>query len=80
MFNILVVEDEQAIADNIMLYLKHDGYTTSHLKNGSDVLNFVLRNQPELLILDLMIPGIDGIEVCKQVRQRSHHVPWEPQL
>ena len=71
MTHILVVEDEQAIADNIMLYLKHDGYSVSHLKNGNDVLNFIMQKQPALLILDLMIPGIDGIEVCTQVRQRS---------
>lgn len=66
--HILIVEDEGEIADIIARFLQKEGYTTTHLDNGSDVAETVKREKPDMMILDLMLPGKDGIAVCKDVR------------
>ena len=68
---ILVVEDEASIASFVSLYLKNAGYEVRNAENGTDALAAVQSREPALIILDLMLPDLDGIEVCRRVRQRS---------
>ena len=68
---VLVVEDESSIASFVSLYLKNAGYGVKTAANGTDALSEVAAATPDLIVLDLMLPDIDGIEVCKRVRQRS---------
>jgi DNA-binding response OmpR family regulator len=69
--SILVVEDEASIASFVSLYLKNAGYEVSTAATGGDALAQVQAGPPSLILLDLMLPDIDGIEVCRRVRQRS---------
>jgi DNA-binding response OmpR family regulator len=69
--SILVVEDEGSIASFVSLYLKNAGYTVRTAANGSEALAQVAAQMPGMIVLDLMLPDIDGIEVCKRIRQRS---------
>jgi DNA-binding response OmpR family regulator len=69
--SILVVEDEGSIASFVSLYLKNAGYTVRTASTGSEALSQVAAQMPNLIVLDLMLPDIDGIEVCKRVRQQS---------
>ena len=66
----LVVEDEASIASFVALYLKNAGYTVKAVANGTDALAQVEAEQPALIVLDLMLPDMDGIEVCRRIRQR----------
>ncbi len=67
----LVVEDEAAIASFVSLYLKNAGYDVRAATNGADALASVQSKQPSLIVLDLMLPDIDGIEICRRIRQKS---------
>jgi len=65
---ILLVEDEQNIASLVELYLKNDGYTVEHVGDGLSALAAAERLKPSLVILDVMLPGMDGLEVCRRLR------------
>ena len=65
---ILVVEDEQDILQLITLYLEREGFHTITAMNGLEALKKVTENKPSLVILDLMLPEMDGLEVCKRLR------------
>ena len=67
----LVVEDESSIASFVALYLKNAGYGVKTAATGGEALSDVAAETPALIVLDLMLPDIDGIEVCKRVRQHS---------
>ena len=69
--NVLVVEDEASIASFVSLYLKNAGYAVRTAATGSDALAQLAAEQPGLIVLDLMLPDIDGIEVCRRIRTRS---------
>src|SRR5438270_9356930 len=69
--SVLVVEDESSIASFVALYLKNAGYQVSTAATGSDALAHVSATTPSLIILDLMLPDIDGIEVCRRIRKSS---------
>jgi two-component system alkaline phosphatase synthesis response regulator PhoP len=68
---ILVIEDESSIASFVSLYLKNAGYAVKTAATGSEGLAQVAAGAPALIVLDLMLPDIDGIEVCKRIRQNS---------
>jgi DNA-binding response OmpR family regulator len=68
---VLVVEDESSIASFVALYLKNAGYAVRTAATGGDALTQAAAHEPALIVLDLMLPDIDGIEVCKRIRQRS---------
>jgi DNA-binding response OmpR family regulator len=65
---ILIVEDEQDILDLVRLYLEKEGYRVCTAVTGQDALKQVKAERPDLVVLDLMLPGLDGIEVCKRLR------------
>jgi DNA-binding response OmpR family regulator len=69
--SVLVVEDEASIASFVSLYLKNAGYEVRTATNGADALTAVQSQQPSLIVLDLMLPDIDGIEICRRIRQKS---------
>lgn len=69
---ILVVDDEANIRDLARMYLEKDGYRVDTVTNGADALTYIKQTPPTLMVLDLMLPGIDGWEVCRQVRSDSN--------
>lgn len=68
---ILIIEDEKQIARFIELELQHEGYSTETAYDGRDGLKAVERNGSDLVLLDIMLPGINGMEVCRRIRQFS---------
>ena len=68
---ILVVEDEQSIASFVSLYLKNAGYGVRAVTTGAGALNAVASEMPSLIILDLNLPDIDGVEICRRIRKGS---------
>lgn len=71
---ILVVEDEALIADAIAARLRSEGHEVRVAGDGPTGVAYAERFEPDLVILDLMLPGLDGLEVCRQI-QRERHVP-----
>lgn len=69
---ILVIEDEDGIIHLINLYLKDAGFTVVVAKDGADGLALHAREHPDLVILDIMLPAIDGFEVCRRIRAWSN--------
>lgn len=65
---VLVVEDEKEIADLIEIYLSNDGYQVLKAYNGTDALDILSKEVIHLVVLDIMMPGIDGLEVCRRIR------------
>lgn len=74
-FKILVVDDEEDIADLIKVNLEGEGYKVDTCHNGLEVLNKVERSQPNLIILDLMLPGVGGMDLCKKIKEIYSHIP-----
>jgi DNA-binding response OmpR family regulator len=68
---VLVVEDEASIASFVAMYLKNAGYGVKVSASGGDALEQVSSQPPALIVLDLMLPDIDGVEVCRRIRQDS---------
>jgi DNA-binding response OmpR family regulator len=71
---ILVVDDEEAIAEAVRARLQSEGYRVVVAGDGAEALETADREQPDLVVLDLMLPGMDGLEVCRQL-QRDRWVP-----
>ena len=68
---VLVVEDESSIASFVALYLKNAGYAVRSAATGNEALAQFQASTPALIVLDLMLPDIDGIEVCRRIRKSS---------
>lgn len=68
---IIVVEDEAKIAQILVDYLKQDGHGVSVLADGQQAVEFIRVRKPDFVILDLMLPGKDGLSICREVRQFS---------
>ena len=71
MKTILVVDDERNILDLVRLYLEKDGFAVVTAATGDEALALHLRHDPDLVILDLMLPGRDGFDVCREIRRRG---------
>ena len=69
MSHILIVEDDRDIAELLQRYLTRAGHVTDALGDGAEALAFVRDRVPDLVILDLMLPGVDGLEVCRTLRR-----------
>lgn len=70
---ILVVEDEPDIAAIVVDYLRHAGYTVEHQAEGRAALASLIATPPDLTLLDIMLPGMDGLEILRQARRHTHH-------
>lgn len=68
---ILVVEDDPNVCELVSLYLNREGYQVDCVGNGEEALRAYRAAPPDLIVLDLMLPGLDGLEVCRQVRKES---------
>jgi two-component system alkaline phosphatase synthesis response regulator PhoP len=66
---ILIVEDEADIAELIQFHIQREGYPTEIVESGADALDAVERLRPALVILDIMLPDVDGLEVCKRLKR-----------
>src|SRR5678815_4915391 len=66
---VLIVEDEPDIRDLLAFHLGRDGYQVATAATGAEALRQAARERPDLIVLDLMLPEIDGREVCRRVRQ-----------
>lgn len=75
MAKILIVEDESKIARFLELELKYEGYQVEIAGNGRAGLEKALEETTDLIILDVMLPGLNGIEVCRRIRQDGSRVP-----
>jgi two-component system response regulator BaeR len=69
---ILIVEDENKLAEVMKDFLDHAGYNNHILHNGNQVIDWVKLKKPDLMLLDLMLPGKDGLDICREVRQFSN--------
>lgn len=69
--HILIVEDEEKIAELIKKYLKLEGYESTHAKNGNDAIALFHKTSPDLIVLDIMLPDMDGLDICKHLREYS---------
>ena len=67
----MVVDDEKNICELLRLYLEKEDFDVTICNNGSDAISLIRQNQPSLVLLDIMMPVIDGWEVCRQVREFS---------
>ncbi|HIK77681.1 MAG TPA: response regulator [Gammaproteobacteria bacterium] len=68
---ILIVEDEVKLAKVLIDYLDQSNYKTHHLINGNEVIAWVKKHNPDLILLDLMLPGTNGKDICKEIRAFS---------
>lgn len=69
---ILIVDDDIHIAEVISLYMEKQGYMTFEVGTGTEVIESFKKNNPHLVILDIMLPGKDGYQVCREIRQISN--------
>lgn len=70
--SILIVEDEVKLTTLIRDYLLRDGFDVDVLHDGTDAVARIVTEQPDLVLLDLMLPGVDGLTICREVRRRSN--------
>lgn len=71
---IVVVDDEKPIADILQFNLEKEGYEVLTANDGDEALELILKEVPDLVLLDIMLPGKDGMEICREVR-KSHDMP-----
>lgn len=72
---LLIVEDEEAIAAFVRTALERDGFTVERVSAGTEALPALASFHPDLVLLDLALPGIDGLQVCQAIRAREAYVP-----
>src|SRR5919107_3497910 len=72
---VLVVEDDEGIAAPLVRTLEREGYSVVHVENGLDALERVAGNDLQLVLLDLGLPDVDGLEVCRRIRDAGSTVP-----
>ncbi len=74
---ILVVDDEKEIRELLSIYLTEDGYEVIAASNGEEAIDLAQRERPQVILLDVKMPGLDGIETCKRLKQeeRTQFIP-----
>jgi DNA-binding response OmpR family regulator len=75
MHKILIVEDNIDLANGLELNLKKEGYKVFKAATGEDGLKIAIHDCPDLIILDIMLPGISGLDVCRELRNKSIEIP-----
>ncbi len=66
---LLVVDDEREIADLVKLYLENEGFLVTVCYDGNDALRVIETEEPDLCVLDIMLPGVSGLELCRRIRE-----------
>jgi two-component system, OmpR family, alkaline phosphatase synthesis response regulator PhoP len=72
---VLIVEDDPDTVDVVRLYLRRDGHKVLTARDGKEGLRLAQESRPDLLVLDLMLPGLDGMEICRSLREEGSDVP-----
>ena len=70
-YKILIIEDDKEISNMVTMYLKNEGYDIIKAFNGQDGIDKALEINPELILLDLMLPVVDGMECLRKIREKS---------
>ena len=73
--HILIIEDEEDLVKGLKLNLLDEGYVVDYALNGKVGLEKALTEKPELILLDIMLPGMNGLEICKELRRKNIDVP-----
>jgi len=73
--HVLVVDDDRSITEVLRRALAYEGYSVEVARRGDEALRKVLERQPDLIVLDIMLPGFDGLEVCRRLRAGGNQVP-----
>ena len=68
---IMVVDDDQDLAEMLGIVLTGEGYEVNLVSRGDEVITAFETQAPDLVLLDVMLPGMDGVEVCKSIREKS---------
>jgi DNA-binding response OmpR family regulator len=68
---VLIVDDEPIVRDVLVRYLERDGYRTLEAASGDEARRLLQREPPSLVVLDVMLPGLSGLELCRWIRSRS---------
>ena len=74
-YNILMVEDDENIQELVAYNLRKVGWAVAAAGNGEEGLEFALKHSPDIILLDLMLPGMDGLEVCRRIKSRNPEIP-----
>src|SRR5713226_4454665 len=72
---VLLAEDDRATRESLMRALVLDGYDVEAVADGAAALDAFTAETPDVVVLDLMMPNVDGLTVCRRLRARSHHTP-----
>ena len=72
---ILIIEDEEDLVKGLKLNLADEGYEVDYALNGKEGLEKALNEKPDLILLDIMLPGMNGLEICKELRQKKLDIP-----
>lgn len=72
---ILIIEDEEDLVKGLKLYLEDEGYEIEYALNGAKGLHMAAEQGPDLILLDLMLPGMNGLDICKELRQKNIRTP-----
>src|SRR5512144_284002 len=72
---VLLVDDEPSILQLARMYLEREGFTVEQVSDGAAALSYADRRQPDLMVLDVMLPKVDGFEVCKRLRASGRQFP-----
>ena len=75
MATILIIEDDTTIRDTLEFSLKLAGFSVMTAKNGEKGLRLAIDHSPDLILLDLLLPKVDGFTVCKKIRSKNETVP-----
>lgn len=73
--NVLVVEDDRAVRDAIERALTFEGYAVTTARDGAEGLSEIVSNPPDVIVLDVMMPHVDGLETCRRIRARGITIP-----
>src|SRR5438045_4462841 len=73
--HILIVDDDPRITDLLRRVLAYEGYSVASAASGNEALNRTLERPPDLIVLDIMLPGVDGLEVARRLRAAGDNVP-----
>ncbi len=75
MSTVLVVDDDESVGDVVAAYLERAGMEVRRATDGIDALEAAAAERPDIVVLDLMLPGVDGLEVCRRLRRRQPGIP-----